>query len=258
MPKGGGGRMKMKVPNMAGGGQALQAAMARQMAAQQEAQQKVEDAKTAATGSTDCCTSTGCTSAQVSQPVQQQKVNPQNIPPHVLAEMRRRQMQRQPPPSWYNGDERHRSIVLYPIYINSFKTVAGGRRVPKEFCVPRPHVREMFMILKDVGYECVMVPKCHPRDNFKGDPNNLGRIHILFKNQEGEPLKPEIAKNKVELLKYVGGKIPLLKSRQPGYQPEDEQPKQSQPDQNQNKSASAAPQQQKSSAKGKGKRKKRR
>lgn len=249
--------MKMKMPGGVGqGGQALQAALAKQMEASQAAQKKAEENKAAATGSTE--------QPQQNTPVQGQPqagqkvpIDPKNIPPHI---MRQLQMQhanrnRPPPPTWFIGDDRHRSITIYPIYINSLKTVAGGRRVPKEFCVPRPHVREMFLVLKHAGFQCIMVPKCHPRDTFKGDPNNLGRLHILFKNQDGTPVNPEVAKTKTELLKYIGGKIPLLKTRQPGHQemPDD--------DELTNNNAPAKPQQAtpaKSNAKSKNKRKKRR
>merc|ERR1711937_237799 len=80
------------------------------------------------------------------------------------------------------------------------------------------HVREMLMVVQHAGFQAVMIPKCHPRETFKGDPNNLGRLHILFKNQDGTPVKPEVAKTKMELLKYIGSKIPNLKTRQPGHQ----------------------------------------
>ena len=57
--------------------------------------------------------------------------------------------QRPPPPPWFKGDDRHLSITLYPIYINKGKTVAGGRRVPQEIAIPRPHIQEMFVVLQD-------------------------------------------------------------------------------------------------------------
>ena len=123
------------------------------------------------------------------------------------------QRQRPPPPSWFKGDDRNLSITLYTIYINKEKTVAGGRRVPTDIAIPRPHIREMFAVLQHAGFKVIMVNKMHPRDTFKGDVCNVGRLHILFKNPDGTPIKPDIAKNKNELLRYICSMIPKLKSR---------------------------------------------
>jgi signal recognition particle subunit SEC65 len=121
--------------------------------------------------------------------------------------------QRPPPPPWFKGDDRHLSITLYPIYINKHKTVAGGRRVPQDIAVPRPHIQEMFVVLQHAQFKVIMVHKMHPRDTFKGDVCNVGRLHILFKNEDGTPIKPDIAKNKNELLRYICKMVPKLKSR---------------------------------------------
>merc|ERR1712226_33748 len=149
-----------------------------------------------------------------------------------LAQQRaQQQAQQAPPPSWFNGDERHRSICIYPIYINKEKSVAGGRRVPKEIAVVRPILKEMFLVLQAAGFKCMGIPKCHPRDTFKANPSNIGRLHIEFKDSDGNPLKPEIAENKMELLKYLCKMIPELKHRK--------NPGQSLPEQNQAVGSSA-------------------
>jgi len=146
----------------------------------------------------------------------------QEIPQGPQQPVRR---QRPPPPSWFKGDDRHLSITLYPIYINKAKTVAGGRRVPQEIAIPRPHIQEMFVVLQHAQFKVIMVHKMHPRDTFKGDVCNVGRLHILFKNEDGTPVKPDIAKNKNELLRYICKMIPKLKSRaqHQGQQPQIEE-----------------------------------
>lgn len=137
--------------------------------------------------------------------------------------------QRPPPPPWFKGDDRHLSITLYPIYINKGKTVAGGRRVPQEIAIPRPHIQEMFVVLQHAQFKVIMVHKMHPRDTFKGDVCNVGRLHILFKNEDGTPIKPDIAKNKNELLRYICKMVPKLKSRaQHSAQPQIEELEQAQ------------------------------
>ena len=69
----------------------------------------------------------------------------------------------------------------------------------------------------------------HPRDTFKGDVCNVGRLHILFKNEDGTPIKPDIAKNKNELLRYICKMVPKLKSRaQHSAQPQIEELEQAQ------------------------------
>merc|ERR1712226_960381 len=117
-------------------------------------------------------------------------------------------------PIWFNGDQRYRSMVVYPIYINADKSVAEGRRVPKSSAVSKPKSQEILDILTYAGYKCVLLKdKLHPKDTYKSDPCNWGRIHVEFKNADKSPILPEIAKTKSELLRYIGVKIPLLKSR---------------------------------------------
>jgi len=128
-------------------------------------------------------------------------------------------------PSWFNGDQRFRSMVVYPIYINADKSVAEGRRVPKSSAVSRPKSQEILDILTHAGYKCVLLKdKLHPKDTYKSDPCNWGRIHVEFKNADKSPILPEIAKTKSELLRYVGEKIPLLKARVNAPAPKKSQP----------------------------------
>merc|ERR1712071_36965 len=95
------------------------------------------------------------------------------------------------------------------------KSVAQGRRVPKSLAVSRPKSQEILDILTYTGYKCVLLKdKLHPKDNYKSDPCNWGRVHLEFKGEDGEPiLQAHIAKTKAQLLRFIGSKVPLLKSR---------------------------------------------
>jgi|ERR1711881_735705 len=69
-------------------------------------------------------------------------------------------------------------------------------------------------ILTHDGFDCILSKsKLHPKDTYKSDPCNFGRIHLLFKHTDGSPIRPDIAKTKTQLLKHLGSKIPELKSR---------------------------------------------
>lgn len=191
MPRG--QQMRMKVPgnmgSMPGGSAALQAALAKQMQQAQAAEQ-----------------------AQA-QRAHQEVVNQQTLNTQGPSTTTNNRPQQQKVPEWVKGSERSKSISLYPIYINKEKTMRGGRRVPKELAVFRPEVREMFMILQHAGFEVAYSNNVHPRDTYRAHPSNNGRLHILFKNEEGKPVKPDIAKTKMQLMKYICEKIPLLKHR---------------------------------------------
>jgi len=173
--------MKMRVPNMAGGGAAFQAQMARM---QQQMMQSAAQQQQAAAEHTGTVASSSVTLSSSGRPY------------------------------WMELEHRKQSISLYPIYIAKEKSVAQGRRVPVKYAVARPRAQEMMDILTHVGFECILSKsKLHPKDTYKSDPCNFGRIHLLFKNPDGSPVKPDIAKTKIQLLKYLGEKIPLLKSR---------------------------------------------
>ena len=73
--------------------------------------------------------------------------DPENSENKVAQPPPQQRRQRPPPPPWFKGDQRHLSITIYPIYINKGKTVAGGRRVPTDIAIHRPHIQEMFAVL---------------------------------------------------------------------------------------------------------------
>jgi len=185
MPKGGGGRgVRMKMPNMSNG--ALQASLARMQADAAKQQDLLVEEKAEHSGVVT------------------------NVAPTINSQTGAQQNY----PSWFNGDQRHRSMVIYPIYLSAEKSVAQGRRVPKSLAVTRPKSQEILDILTYTGYKCVLLKdKLHPKDNYKSDPCNWGRVHLEFKGEDGKPILPKIATTKAQLLRFIGSKVPLLKSR---------------------------------------------
>ena len=152
MPRAQGGKVKMRMPGMANAG-ALQAALKRQMEQAQAAQVAETQRTQEASIPLNNPAATGAAPQAVPQGVPQQAAQIRPQAPHPQAQARRVQQL----PSWFNGDDRSRSICIYPIYINAEKTVAGGRRVPKEMAVMRPILKEMYMVLNACGFECIGV-----------------------------------------------------------------------------------------------------
>jgi len=197
--------MKMKMPNMSSS--ALQASLARMQAQATQHQQSLNEEQAQHTG----------------------------VVTNVAPTINKVTGQQEKYPVWFNGDQRYRSMVVYPIYINADKSVAEGRRVPKKSAVSRPKSQEILDILTHAGFECVLLKdKLHPKDTYKSDPCNWGRIHVKFKNVDRTPILPEIAKTKSDLLKYIGEKIPLLKSRVNAPPPKKSTNQNSQPSKNNN------------------------
>jgi len=44
--------------------------------------------------------------------------------------------------------------IIYPVYINSKKTLPEGRRIPKDKACENPTVTEVYDILKHLGFSC--------------------------------------------------------------------------------------------------------
>merc|ERR1711920_1021402 len=63
---------------------------------------------------------------------------------------------------------------LYPCYINSKKTLAEGRRLPKTQCVENPTLQEMDFVAKRLALDYrPEIRKRHPRDFW-----NIGRVRF--------------------------------------------------------------------------------
>jgi signal recognition particle subunit SRP19 len=97
----------------------------------------------------------------------------------------------QPPPQTqrqYDPSKSKRWISLYPIYFDSAKTRAEGRRVGKESAVENPLARTIAAAVAEQGLNVVFEPgKIHPKDWA-----NPGRVKIELKSEDGKLKRPHV------------------------------------------------------------------
>eukprot|EP00124_Ichthyophonus_hoferi_P002226 Ihof_evm6s143 gene=Ihof_evmTU6s143 len=99
--------------------------------------------------------------------------------------------------------DKSRWVCLYPIFINGEKTIAEGRRIPKEKAVsnPSPSFPEIGQALNQLRMTAIAEAKWHPRDF-----EVVGRARIQLKNSDGSLVNPNIA-NRQQLFEAVAAKI---------------------------------------------------
>ncbi|KAK2189954.1 hypothetical protein NP493_92g01004 [Ridgeia piscesae] len=127
----------------------------------------------------------------------------------------------------YKHSERERWICVYPAYINSKKTIAQGRVIPKSKAVDNPTYAEIKDVCSATGLNLGVENKAHPRELDPRDMRFRGRIRVHLKNDDGSPVKEQFPTRKQftcaiinmphhrrSLLLYLGEMIPKLKSRQ--------------------------------------------
>ncbi|CAB3984607.1 Signal recognition particle 19 kDa [Paramuricea clavata] len=102
--------------------------------------------------------------------------------------------------------------IVYPSYINSKKTAAEGRRVPKDKACENPTVNEIKDVCQSQGLNCSVENKQYPRDSAK-DALCKGRVRVQLKDSSGKPVNPTLLSKK-QLFIFLGEMIPKLKSRQ--------------------------------------------
>ncbi|KAL6260193.1 hypothetical protein P5V15_007727 [Pogonomyrmex californicus] len=108
--------------------------------------------------------------------------------------------------------ERERWVCIYPIYLNSKRSLAGGRKLAKDKCVENPTHQEIRDVLLAAGMNVGVENKLHPKERSK-EPLFRGRIRVQLKNDDGTPVKSEFP-TRDSLLEYVGTSISKLKTRQ--------------------------------------------
>jgi len=97
---------------------------------------------------------------------------------------------------------------IYPIYINSKKTLAEGRRLPSSKCQDNPTTGEIAEACRQLGYDVIVEPdKAYSRDF-----TQKGRIKVLFLLENGDFAVDDI-KTKPILLTRISALIPKLRSR---------------------------------------------
>lgn len=107
--------------------------------------------------------------------------------------------------------DRERWICIYPAYINSKKTIAEGRRIPKDKAVDNPTHQEIRDILVAAGMKIGVENKLYSRERSK-ELLYRGRIRIQLKNDDGSPCNPDFPTRESVML-HLGQMIPKLKSR---------------------------------------------
>lgn len=113
-------------------------------------------------------------------------IEPRNIPARAPAPP---QAQIQiPRPNQNQAQDRERTKrwqVLYPLYFDSARSRADGRRVGKEHAVPNPLAREIVDAVQLLGLNVVFEPdKTHPKDW-----SNPGRVRVLIRAEGANTTK---------------------------------------------------------------------
>ncbi|XP_074656537.1 signal recognition particle 19 kDa protein-like [Tubulanus polymorphus] len=117
--------------------------------------------------------------------------------------------------SWnpdFNCSDRERWVCVYPAYINSKKTVAEGRRIPKNRSVDNPTYVEIRDVLANAGMTVGVENKVYPRELDPRDPKFRGRIRVQLKDENGAILHENFPTRR-SVLFYLGETIPKLKAR---------------------------------------------
>lgn len=77
-------------------------------------------------------------------------------------------------------------MCIYPTYLNGARSIAEGRRVPREACPTNPTLRDIVETAAKLGLRMVVeVNKRHPRDPF-----TLGRVRVELKKEDGSLAGP--------------------------------------------------------------------
>ncbi|KAL2547605.1 Signal recognition particle 19 kDa protein [Forsythia ovata] len=98
-------------------------------------------------------------------------------------------------------------IVFYPIYINSKKTIAEGRRINVSKACENPTYAEIYDCCSHLKLPCAIESeKSYPRDFMQ-----RGRVRVQLKREDGSLYNPAISSRK-QLMLHVAELVP----RHPG------------------------------------------
>ncbi|KAM3191679.1 hypothetical protein ACQJBY_069131 [Aegilops geniculata] len=93
--------------------------------------------------------------------------------------------------------------IIYPVYLNSKKTVAEGRRIAVAKACPDPTCIE---IADSCAYlkipRAIELDKAYPRDFFQ-----VGRVRVQLTNDDGSPVNPAI-RTKKQLMIQIAELVP--------------------------------------------------
>ncbi|XP_021889436.1 signal recognition particle 19 kDa protein [Carica papaya] len=106
-----------------------------------------------------------------------------------------------------NSEDIKKWIVLYPVYINSKKTIAEGRRISVSKACENPTCMEIGDCCSHLKLPYrIEVDKAYSRDFMQ-----VGRVRVLLKREDGTLLNPAISSRK-QLMVHVAELVP----RHPG------------------------------------------
>ncbi|EFJ39771.1 hypothetical protein VOLCADRAFT_78252 [Volvox carteri f. nagariensis] len=91
-----------------------------------------------------------------------------------------------------------RRVIVYPQYLDSTKTVAEGRRIPKTLACEDPFTNELYDCCKLLKLESQIEAKHYPRDWLP-----KGRIRVQLKGEDGKPINPEIPDRRTLMVKLA-------------------------------------------------------
>ncbi|XP_062399661.1 signal recognition particle 19 kDa protein [Sardina pilchardus] len=111
-----------------------------------------------------------------------------------------------------NPNDKERFICIYPVYINSKKTLAEGRRIPTDKAVENPSCAEIRDVLTAAGLNILVENnKMHPRE-WNRDVQFRGRVRVQIKEEDGSICQEKFSSRK-DVMVYVAEMIPKLKTR---------------------------------------------
>ncbi|GLU14080.1 hypothetical protein SLE2022_306710 [Rubroshorea leprosula] len=106
-------------------------------------------------------------------------------------------------------------IVFYPVYINSKKTVAEGRRISLSKACENPTCAEIGDCCSHLKLSyAIEIDKAYPRDFMQ-----RGRVRVLLKKEDGTLFNPAISSRK-QLMLHIAELVP----RHPGRTKKQEPP----------------------------------
>uniref|UniRef100_A0A7N0UXB8 Signal recognition particle 19 kDa protein n=1 Tax=Kalanchoe fedtschenkoi TaxID=63787 RepID=A0A7N0UXB8_KALFE len=99
-------------------------------------------------------------------------------------------------------------VVFYPIYINSKKTIAEGRRIGTSKACENPTCVEIYDSCKYLNIPAAIeIDKAYPRDFMQ-----RGRVRVLLKREDGTFSNPGITSRK-QLMLQVAELVPRHQGR---------------------------------------------
>jgi len=90
-------------------------------------------------------------------------------------------------------------MVIYPVYINSKKTIAEGRRIGAEKACENPTCLEINDCCQHLKIPCAIeLDKAYPRDFMQ-----RGRVRVMLKREDGSPVNPTITSKKQLMIRVA-------------------------------------------------------